>query len=136
VSTVRTFTEKLEDNLEQLEDRLQLMISDNKYWIKKQGDATQMILADIGIFNTKFEAFNEKWESELSRFPKITDMKKQMGMLGDFFLLKFRELDEAKLCLQDLITYQKIYQPIASQLQIAENITEIAEEENERFLRF
>ena len=80
--------------------------------------------------DSEFKA-NKVWlESEVDDMKKIlaecvnvSEMKFNFEALNDMLFTKFRQLEDTKSAVRDLIVYQKYFHPIQMQNCIAENVS-------------
>jgi hypothetical protein len=62
---------------------------------------------------------------ELSRKVRVDDMRQNFKQFNDLLFIKFKQLEDTKEAVRNLISYQKFFHPIQTQQLISENLMKI-----------
>lgn len=101
------------------------VISDAKFWMEKYTKAYKENDAKIGEMQGEFNGRIETIFFQLSRRVTVDDMKKNFNKLNDMLFIKFREVEDNKHALRDMLNYQKFFYPLQMQAIIGENMMEL-----------
>lgn len=74
-----------------------------------------------GEFNGRIDTIN----FQLSRRVTVDDMKKNFNKFNDILFIKFKEVEDNKHALRDMLNYQKYFYPLQMQAIIGENMMEL-----------
>lgn len=61
----------------------------------------------------------------MNRRVTVDDVKKNFKKLNDMVFVKFKQVEDVKSGLRDLITYQKYFYPLQMQVLIGENFAKL-----------
>lgn len=101
------------------------VISDSKFWMEKYTKAYKENDAKIGEMQGEFNGRIETIHFQLTRRVTVDDMNKNFKKLNDILFIKFKEVEDNKHALRDMLNYQKYFYPLQMQAIIGENMMEL-----------
>ena len=122
---VRSEMAKQTQRHENLEARMDQVISDSKFWMEKYTKAYKENDAKIGEMQGEFNGRIETIFFQLGRRVTVDDMKKNFNKLNDMLYIKFTQVEDNKHALRDMLNYQKYFYPLQMQAIIGENMMEL-----------
>ena len=125
VADVRSEMTKQTTRHENLEARMDQVISDSKFWMEKYTKAYKENDAKIGEMQGEFNGRIETILFQLTRRVTVDDMKKNFDKLNDMLYIKFKQVEDNKHAVRDMLNYQKYFYPLQMQAIIGENMMEL-----------
>ena len=122
VADMRSDNQKQATRNENLETRMDQVLADAKFWLEKYTAAYKENDAKIGSMQGEFNGRLDSIHYQLKQRVTVDDMKKNFNKLTDMLNIKFRQVEDNKHALRDMINYQKHFYPLQMQAIIGENM--------------
>lgn len=122
VSDLRAENQKQVSRNENLETRMDQVLADAKFWLEKYTQAYRDNDAKIGSMQGEFNGRIETIFYQISQRVTIDDMKKNFTKLNDMLSIKFKQVEDNKHAVRDMLNYQKHFYPLQMQAIIGENM--------------
>ena len=100
-------------------------INDSKYWLEKYTKAYKDNDKTISQYRTEFEGRMDTVMMQLERRVTNDDIRKNFKALNDMLFIKFKQLEDVKTGLRDMMAYQKYFYPVQMQSIIGENFSKL-----------
>ena len=98
------------------------VLADAKFWLEKYTKAYRDNDAKIGAMQGEFNGRIETIFYQISQRVTVDDMKKNFTKLNDMLAVKFKQVEDNKHALRDMINYQKHFYPLQMQAIVGENM--------------
>jgi hypothetical protein len=121
VAGVRSELNGYTDKIEMHTNRLDQTINDSKFWLETYTKSFKDNAQQIAEYRLDLEGRIDALMFQLNRRPTSDDMTKNFKRLNDVLLVKFKQLEDIKTGLRDVIAYQKYFYPVQIQNIIGEN---------------
>jgi len=97
-------------------------ISDSKFWLEKYTKAYKENDRKIGEMQGEFNGRLDTIFFQLTRRVTVDDMKKNFDKLNDMLFIKFKQVEDNKQAVRDMLNYQKYFYPMQMQAIVGENM--------------
>jgi len=97
------------------ENRMDKTIADSKYWLETYTEGYKKhdlkMVEIVELVKGRIQNMNESMSKRVS----IEDMKLNFKTLNEMLLVKFRQMEDVKNSVRDVLTYQKHFYPLQMQ---------------------
>lgn len=100
-------------------------INDSKYWLEKYTKAYKDNDKQIAEYKSEFEGRIDTVMMQLDRRVTNDDIRKNFKKLNDMLFIKFKQVEDVKTGLRDMMAYQKYFYPVQMQNLIGENFAKL-----------
>ena len=97
------------------ESRMDQVLNDSKYWLERYTKAYKENDQMIARLQSEFNGRIETVFYQLTRRVTTDDIKKNFNKYNEMLEIKFRQVEDTKTAVRDLLTYQKYFYPIQMQ---------------------
>ena len=97
------------------EARMDQVLNDSKYWLDRYTKAYRENDQMIARLQSEFNGRLETVFYQLSRRVTNDDIKKNFDKYNEMLTIKFRQVEDVRTSLRDVITYQKYFYPLQMQ---------------------
>ena len=97
-------------------------ISDSKFWLEKYTKAYKENDRKIGEMQGEFNGRLDTVFFQLTRRVTVDDLKKNFDKLNDMLFIKFKQVEDNKQAVRDMLNYQKYFYPMQMQAIVGENM--------------
>lgn len=112
-------------------------ILDVKYWIEQYNDSFKKADAKFNNLRTEMLTEFQKVQRDVDSKCATSDLQTNFKELSDMLCVKFKQVEDVKEAVRDMITYQKFFYPIQVQTTISENMQHFrAAKQDHDFLKF
>jgi hypothetical protein len=94
------------------EARMDQVLNDSKYWLERYTKAYQENDKSIARMQSEFNGRIETVFYQLSRRVTNDDIKKNFDKYNEMLKIKFRQVEDVKTSVRDILTYQKFFYPL------------------------
>lgn len=101
---------------------MEQVIADSKYWLDNYTKAYKENDKKIGEIQGEFNGRFETVLYQLERRITVDDMKKNFDKLNDMLFIKFKQVEDNKAAVRDMLNYQKYFYPMQMQAIVGENM--------------
>ena len=91
------------------------VLNDSKYWLDRYTKAYRENDQMIARLQSEFNGRLETVFYQLSRRVTNDDIKKNFDKYNEMLTIKFRQVEDVRTSLRDVITYQKYFYPLQMQ---------------------
>ena len=107
--------DEFKESVIQVEDKsnkLSNQIIDVKYWIEQYNESFKKADGKFNNVRTEFLAEIKNLEREINQKCGIVDLRANLKEMSDLVLVKFKQLEDMKEALRDMLLYQKYFYPV------------------------
>lgn len=101
------------------------VVNDCKYWLDKYTKAYKDNDKNIASYRSEFNGRFDTMLYQLTRRVTNDDIKKNFKKMNDMLFVKFKQVEDVKTGLRDMIAYQKYFYPLQMQVIIGENFQKL-----------
>ena len=132
VSDVRAEMGKYIEVHKQHERHMDQTLSDSKFWLEKYTDAFKESEKKVAEMQSEFNGRVDTLLYQVSRRVTNDDLKKNMSKMNEMLFIKFRQLEDTKQAVRDIVTYQKHFYPLQMQAIIGEHMMKLGAAANDQ----
>ena len=112
---VKIDMQKQMQKIDAQEARMDQVLNDSKYWLDRYTKAYRENDQMIARLQSEFNGRLETVFYQLSRRVTNDDIKKNFDKYNEMLTIKFRQVEDVRTSLRDVITYQKYFYPLQMQ---------------------
>lgn len=102
--------------------KFQKALTDQKYWFDKYNDGFKEADGKFAAVKTELMGEIDQIHFLLKQKTSVTDVSANFRELGDVLNVKFKQVEDCKDGLRDLLVYQKYFYPLEVQSAISQNM--------------
>ena len=91
---------------------MEQVVADAKFWIEKYTKAYKENDAKIGEMQGEFNGRLDTILFQVDRRVTVDDVKKNFDKLNDMLFIKFKQVEDNKAAVRDMLNYQKYFYPL------------------------
>ena len=100
-------------------------ITESQHWLKLYTDSFKNQETNFGSLKAWVQDNISNVKEDVKSFVTKKTLKHNFSSLNDLLFVKFKQLEDTKAAVRDLIGFQTYYYPIQLQTAISENINEL-----------
>lgn len=93
------------EKCDKMEAKMEQTVNDSKYWLEKYTKAYKDNDKTIAQYRSEFEGRLDTLMLQLDRRVTNDDIRKNFKALNDMLFIKFRQLEDVKTGLRDMMAY-------------------------------